>query len=43
MDVRFLPNPHYVDELKNLTGLDSQVNEYLFSYEETGNFMDALL
>ncbi|MDD4783945.1 MAG: RNase adapter RapZ, partial [Syntrophaceticus sp.] len=40
MDVRFLPNPHYVDELKYLTGLDSQVNEYLFSYEETGNFLN---
>jgi UPF0042 nucleotide-binding protein len=39
MDVRFLPNPYYVDELKKLTGLDSQIHEYLFSYEETGNFM----
>lgn len=40
MDVRFLPNPHYVDELKHLTGLDSQVNEFLFSYEETVNFLN---
>ena len=39
MDVRFLPNPHYVDDLKNLTGLDSQIHEYLFSYEETGNIL----
>ena len=29
MDVRFLPNPFYVEELKNLTGLDAPVRDYV--------------
>lgn len=39
MDVRFLPNPNYVEELKKLTGLDDQVVEYLFSFKETKSFL----
>lgn len=39
MDVRFLPNPNYVKELKNFTGLDPRVVEYLFSYKETKSFL----
>lgn len=39
MDVRFLPNPHYVEELKNYTGLDPKVVKYLFSYQETKSFL----
>jgi len=39
MDVRFLPNPNYVEELKNCTGLDQRVVEYLFAHEETKRFL----
>jgi len=39
MDVRFLPNPNYVEELKNCTGLDQRVVEYMFAHEETKRFL----
>jgi len=39
MDVRFLPNPNYVEELKSHTGLDQRVVEYIFSYKETEDFL----
>jgi UPF0042 nucleotide-binding protein len=39
MDVRFLPNPNYVDELKHLTGLDSAVVKYVFDSQVTKNFV----
>jgi UPF0042 nucleotide-binding protein len=32
LDMRFLPNPFYVDELKNLTGMDEKVDSYIFSF-----------
>lgn len=38
-DVRFLPNPHYVPELRSLTGLDQAVREFVFSYQETEDFL----
>ncbi|HBN85423.1 MAG TPA: RNase adapter RapZ [Clostridiales bacterium] len=41
-DVRFLPNPHYVPSLKNLTGKSQAVRNYIFRHEETGIFMDKL-
>jgi len=34
-DVRELPNPFYKDNLKNLTGLDKPLKEYLLNFEET--------
>ena len=34
-DVRFLPNPHYVDHLQPLTGEDDQVREYVWRWNET--------
>ena len=39
-DVRLLPNPYYLDELKNLTGQDRAVKEYLLRFPETQNFMN---
>lgn len=39
-DVRFLPNPYYVESLRELNGLDAPVRDYVFSYEETNVFMD---
>lgn len=38
MDVRFLPNPHYIDELRPLTGLDQPVFDYVMSQPETKIF-----
>ena len=37
-DVRFLPNPNWVDELKDLTGLDDRVKEYVLSQPEAADF-----
>ena len=39
-DVRFLPNPFYVEELRPLSGLDRPVAEYVFSYPQTRRFME---
>lgn len=41
-DVRFLPNPFYIDELKHLTGNDKPVQDYVMSYPESGEFLDKL-
>lgn len=42
MDVRFLPNPNFVPELKNLTGLDSRVGDYVLSSQVTRRFLRLL-
>jgi UPF0042 nucleotide-binding protein len=39
-DVRFLPNPNFVPELKPYTGADPRVVEYMNSHEATGTFLD---
>ena len=41
-DVRFLPNPFYVDELKYLTGNDKGVQDYVMGFPEAGIFLDKL-
>lgn len=41
-DVRFLPNPFYIDELKQQTGNDKPVQEYVLSFPEAGQFLDKL-
>jgi UPF0042 nucleotide-binding protein len=41
-DVRFLPNPHYVDSLKPFTGQHPDVYEYVMQWEETKQFLDKL-
>ena len=41
-DVRFLPNPFYVPELKHKTGMDSEVYDYVFSFPQTKTFIDKL-
>ena len=38
-DVRFLPNPHWVPELRPQTGLDEPVREFVFSHDEAGTFL----
>ena len=41
-DVRFLPNPHYVEELRPLTGLDSRVAAYALDNDDARLFLDKL-
>src|SRR3954447_10405541 len=43
LDVRFLPNPHYVDDLRPLTGLDEPVREYVESGTQAGEFYGRLM
>jgi len=39
MDVRFLPNPYYLDELKDLDGNDRTIINFVMSHEETKKFL----
>jgi len=41
-DVRFLPNPHWVEELRPYTGRDQPVRDYVFGQPESGPFLAAL-
>ena len=41
-DVRFLPNPFYVPALKQKTGMDSEVYDYVFSFAQTKTFVEKL-
>ena len=42
LDVRFLPNPFYVEALRRKTGLDQDVYDYVFSFPQTGEFIRRL-
>ena len=39
LDVRFLPNPYYIAELRHQTGLDDGVYNFVFGYQQTRDFM----
>ena len=41
-DVRFLPNPFYIDELKHKTGNDKEVRDYVMSFPEAEVFLQKL-
>ena len=41
-DVRFLPNPYYIAELRDQTGLDDGVYNFVFGYQQTKDFMTLL-
>ncbi|HIT56916.1 MAG TPA: RNase adapter RapZ [Candidatus Galloscillospira stercoripullorum] len=41
-DVRFLPNPYYLTELRHQTGLDDGVYNFVFGYQQTKDFMAHL-
>lgn len=40
VDVRFLPNPHWIPALRDLTGLDQEVKDYVLSQEDAVAFLD---
>ncbi len=42
-DIRFLPNPYYVEELRPMSGEDQQVQEYIAQWPETEGFWDRML
>ena len=41
-DVRFLPNPYYIDELKEHTGLEACVSDYVMQFEQSQKFLGML-
>ena len=41
-DVRFMPNPYYIQELREKTGLDRAVSDYVFSFQQTHDYMVKL-
>ena len=41
-DVRFLPNPHYIDHLRPKTGLEKEVSSYVLKWQETQAFIEKL-
>ena len=42
-DVRFIPNPYYIPEMKNLSGLDKAVYDYVGAFDETQGFVARLM
>lgn len=42
VDVRFMPNPYYIEELRHKTGLDPEVRDYVFGFQQTGDYMKML-
>ena len=42
LDVRFLPNPFYIDELRHKCGLDQEVYDFVFQFQQTQDFMKYL-
>lgn len=43
IDVRCLPNPYWVDSLRNKTGLDQEVKDYVFSFNESTELLNKLI
>ena len=41
-DVRFMPNPYYIEALRGKTGLDDDVYDYVFRFSQTRDFMSLL-
>ncbi|WP_077214737.1 RNase adapter RapZ [Bacillus dakarensis] len=41
-DVRFLPNPHYIDHMRPKTGLDEEVSSYVLKWNETNKFLEKV-
>lgn len=43
IDVRCLPNPYWMDALRNKTGLDKEVRDYVFSFDESNELLKRLI
>ncbi|WP_026582040.1 RNase adapter RapZ [Bacillus sp. J33] len=41
-DVRFLPNPHYIEHMRPKTGLDEEVSSYVLKWTETSKFLEKV-
>ncbi len=41
-DVRFLPNPYYIADLKEKTGLEDAVREFIFSYQQSRDYLEKV-
>lgn len=41
-DVRLLPNPYYIEHLREKTGLDKEVHDFIFSYPQTKDYLKRL-
>ncbi|KAF0818881.1 MULTISPECIES: RNase adapter RapZ [unclassified Cytobacillus] len=41
-DVRFLPNPHYIEHMRPKTGLDEEVSAYVLKWTETSKFLEKV-
>lgn len=41
-DVRFLPNPYYIEELRKKTGNDKEVYDYVMGFKEANDFLEKL-
>ncbi|KKI92933.1 glmZ(sRNA)-inactivating NTPase [Bacillus sp. SA1-12] len=42
-DVRFLPNPHYIEHMRPKTGLQEEVSSYVLKWNETQKFLEKLI
>ena len=42
-DVRYIPNPFYIPELKEKTGLDTEVEDYVMNHNESRLFLNKLV
>ena len=42
-DVRFLPNPFYIEQMRPLTGLDTKVSDYVLKWTDTAKFNEKIL
>ena len=42
LDVRFLPNPHWVEELRPFDGRDGKIRDYVLGQDDTGAFLDRV-
>ena len=41
-DARFLPNPYYIEELRPLTGNETEVSDYVMSFEESQAYFEQI-
>lgn len=42
-DVRFLPNPYYIEELKALNGKNEEIQNYVMSFEDSNTFLNKIV